>query len=278
MATYVVGDIQGCYDPLAKLLDKVNFDQSRDMLVCVGDLVNRGDRSLKVLRFLKSLENQCLTVLGNHDIHLLSLLYGVRLARPSDTLVEILEAPDVGELAEWLRSQPLMLQLEKQKVIICHAGIYPWWSGSQAQGFSDEMSEVFANEKSCITLLRNVYGDLPNKWHDGFGKTRRHRFIINAFTRMRFCSPDGHLNLTESGYSGKSRKNRVPWFTVDNKRLNHYRIIFGHWSALGLLNTEKHLCLDTGCVWGRHLTMAKLPSKPTGERIKESSLLIASNH
>lgn len=259
MAYYAVGDIQGCYDPLARLLDQVNFDQSKDTLFCVGDLVNRGNKSLKTLRFLKSLENQCVSVLGNHDIHLLALIYGVRKPRPLDTLTKILDAPDLSELTYWLRHQPLLVVNNKRKFTLSHAGIYPWWTLEQAQKNALDVSSIFSQEDKCIRLLERIYSNQPSRWSNKLGKVQRRRFTINAFTRMRFCSPKGHLNLTESGFSGKTQKNRVPWFELPNSSLEGYRVIFGHWSALGLLNTESHLGLDTGCVWGRELTMAKLP-------------------
>ena len=259
MATYAVGDIQGCYDPLARLLDKVNFDQNKDTLLCVGDLVNRGPQSLKVVRLLKSLDNQCVSVLGNHDIHLLSMIYGVRKPRPNDTLESILGAPDLTEISDWLRTRPLLHKDKNLKILMTHAGIYPWWSTKQAIKHAREVEVLFEDEASCKKLLNKVYGNKPSKWKSSLGQTRRSRFIINAFTRMRFCSQMGHLNLTESGYSGKKRKNRIPWFEIPNPGLGKYRVIFGHWSALGLLNTANHLCLDTGYVWGNHMTMAKLP-------------------
>jgi len=262
MATYAVGDIQGCYEPLVQLLDTVNFDQSKDTLFCVGDLVNRGPDSLKTLRLLKSLKNQCVSVLGNHDIHLLSMIYGVREHRRTDTLIQILEAHDRDKIADWLRQKPLLVIDNQRKIALCHAGIYPWWGFQQAQDLAKEVERVFSNEKKCVRLLGKIYSNLPSKWSNELSKTHRRRFIINAYTRMRFCSPKGHLNLTESGYVNKSRKNRVPWFAIQNKEFKKYRIVFGHWSALGLLNTSKHLCLDTGYVWGRELTMAKISKNP----------------
>lgn len=262
MAVYAVGDIQGCYDPLARLLERVNFDQSKDTLLCVGDLVNRGPKSLKTIRLLKSLENQCVSVLGNHDIHLLALMYGVRQARSSDTLQKILNAADANEIRDWLRCRPLMVVNEKRRFIMAHAGIYPWWSLQHASLHADDIQSVFANEEKCVKLLRRIYGNTPSRWENDLSKIQQRRFIVNAFTRMRFCSPKGHLNLVESGYTGKIRKNRVPWFNFPNKSVSRYRVIFGHWSALGLLNTPTHLGLDTGCVWGRELTMAKIPKKP----------------
>lgn len=267
MAYYAVGDIQGCYDPLVKLLDRVNFDQSTDTLLCVGDLVNRGPKSLKVLRFLKSLDKQCITVLGNHDIHLLAMVYGIREPRSSDTLHKILKAPDLQDLADWLRSKPLLYTNEKRKLLMAHAGIYPWWSLSEAQKNASNVEKQFRNEENCIQLLKKIYSNNPSKWSSDLSNTNKARFTINAFTRMRFCSPKGHLNFTESGFTNKSRKNRVPWFEISNPSVNDYRIIFGHWSALGLLNTPTHLALDTGCVWGNHMTFAKIPKK-SNKKIK----------
>ena len=259
MAYYAVGDIQGCYDPLVKLLDKVNFDTNKDTLLCVGDLVNRGPKSLKTLRLLKSLDNQCVISLGNHDIHLLSMLYGIRTPKPNDTLSKVIEAHDASDIANWLRQKPLMVVNEKRKFVLCHAGIYPWWTLETALANAQEVHKSFRDEKKCIALLKRIYSNRPNKWTNELGKIQRQRFTINAFTRMRFCSPKGHLNLTESGFSGKSRKNRMPWFHFENLSLSDYKVIFGHWSALGLINTRSHLALDTGCVWGREMTMARIP-------------------
>ena len=278
MAIYAVGDIQGCYDPLARLLEKVNFDPASDTLWCVGDLVNRGPKSLKVLRLLRSMNESCVAVLGNHDIHLLSMIYGVRHPRPNDTLSKVLNAPDVAELAQWLRSLPLMVQFKHQRSLLCHAGIYPWWSRKQALKRAREVEAVFADEQKCVRLLSKIYSNSPSRWDQGLGKTRRQRFIINAFTRMRFCSPKGHLNLSESGFSGKQRKNRLPWFEIPNPGLDDYRVIFGHWSALGFHNTTGYLCLDSGCVWGRHMTMVKIPKNPGTRKIKKSRIIIAPHY
>lgn len=274
MAHFAVGDIQGCYDPLRRVLDKAKFDPAQDTLLCVGDLVNRGPKSLKVLRFLKSLDNQCISVLGNHDIHLLSMIYGVREHRSSDTLLKILNAPDVQELADWLRNKPLMVADHHQKYVLCHAGIYPWWSLNKASKRAAKVEAVMQDETSCIKLLKKIYSNNPSKWSGDLSNLQKLRFTINAFTRMRFVSPKGHLNLAESGYAGKSRKNRVPWFDVENASLAEYRTIFGHWSALGLLDNGSYLGLDTGCVWGKHLTLAKLPRKPG----KSVQLFIAPNN
>jgi len=261
MAYYAVGDIQGCYDPLVRLLDHVNFDPSRDTLLCVGDLVNRGPKSLETLRLLKSLNNHCVISLGNHDIHLLAMIYGIRKPRPQDSLTKILEAHDADQLANWLRNQHLLVVNNRRQFVMCHAGIYPWWTLDEAQKNARDIEAIFRNEKKCVNLLNRIYSNKPSKWDNNLGKLQRRRFTINSFTRMRFCSPKGHLNFTESGFNGKKRKNRVPWFAFDNPSLTNYRVIFGHWSSLGLLNTKTHLGLDTGCVWGNELTMAKIPKK-----------------
>lgn len=258
MAIYAVGDIQGCYDPLARCLDLVNFEPTKDTLWCVGDMVNRGPKSLKVMRLLKSLEDSCCTVLGNHDLHLLALIYGVREPRVSDSLTKILNAPDLPELTDWLRRRPLLFQHKPTKSLLCHAGIYPWWSRKDAKKYAREVEEALSDDAECASLLKKIYGNSPSKWSSALGKTRRRRFIINAFTRMRFCSPQGHLNLSESGYAGRSRKDRIPWFEFFNPRLDNYRVIFGHWSALGFYNQPQALCLDTGYVWGNEMTMVKI--------------------
>ena len=277
MARYAVGDLQGCYDPLRRLLDEVQFDPANDSLVCVGDLVNRGDKSLKTLRFLISLGDSCETVLGNHDIHLLAMIYAIRKPKPNDTLHKILKAPDLQELTAWLRTRPLLIQDKTDKTLVCHAGIYPWWSKKKALARAKEVESIFADEVSCEKLLNKIYSNSPSRWSQGMGKTQRARFIINAFTRMRLCSPRGHLNLSESGYRGVTNKNRIPWFEFYNPGLKDYRVIFGHWSALGFLNRANVLCLDTGYVWGREMTLVKLPVKPTGKKLKPQRIFTTTN-
>jgi bis(5'-nucleosyl)-tetraphosphatase (symmetrical) len=187
------------------------------------------------------------------------MLYGVRDPRPSDTLQKILDADDASDIADWLRSRPLLVVDESRKLVMSHAGIYPWWSLEQAQLHARDVEKIFRKEYKCIKLLHQIYSNIPSKWSDNLDKVQSRRFTINAFTRMRFCSPKGHLNLVESGFSGKRRKNRLPWFEFNNPSLENYRVVFGHWSALGLLNTENYLALDTGCVWGKELTLAKIP-------------------
>ncbi len=278
MTTYAVGDIQGCYNELARGLDKINFDQSKDTLLCVGDLVNRGPDSLKVVNLLKSLKNQCVTVLGNHDIHLLSMIYQIRKPRHLDSVDDILSCSHKQDIADWLRQKPLVIVNKNQRYVLCHAGIYPWWNLKQATKRANEVELLLKDEQSCIKLLKKVYGNNPNIWDKSLRKQQRYRFILNAFTRMRFCGVNGRLNLSESGYSGKLRKNRIPWFNIENASLSEYRVIFGHWSALGFYNTSNHLGLDTGCVWGRHMTFAKIPKKPSKLKpIKKNNIIIVPN-
>ncbi len=262
MALYAVGDIQGCYEHLSRLLERVNFDPADDILVCVGDLVNRGPESARTLDLVIGMGDRCQVVLGNHDIHFLALHYGVRSPKVNDTLIPLLKHEGANDYAKWLRKQPLLRVDEERKLIFCHAGIYPWWGLDMAQQRAREVEAVFAKRKKCIKLLNKIYSNQPSKWTEDLGPVARMRFSINAFTRMRFVSPKGHLNLTESGYSGRSRKNRLAWFDIANPYIADYKVVFGHWSALGLLNRPNVLCLDTGCVWGRELTMAKIPKNP----------------
>ena len=258
MAVYAVGDIQGCYDPLMRLLEKAKFDPHKDTLYCVGDLVNRGPKSLKTLRFLMSLGDKCKTVLGNHDIHLLAMLYGAREPKENDTLSKILKASDAQEISDWLRSRPLLFKSKKHKTILCHAGIYPWWSLKKASLLANEVEDLFSKQDSCIKLLNKIYSNEPIKWSNTLTGYDRYRFIINSLTRMRFCAPNGNLNFTESGYTGKINKTRIPWFDYPNPSLKGWRIVFGHWSSAGFLLRSNYLGLDTGCVWGGHLTLVQL--------------------
>lgn len=261
MPIYAVGDIQGCYEPLAKLLDKVNFDPEKDMLYCVGDLVNRGPDCLKTLRLLKSLKKSCKTVLGNHDLHLLSVYHGISETRRGDTLSKILEADDCEKLIKWLKKQPLLQVNEKHKFVVAHAGIYPLWSLAEAKQYANEVHEHIQDDSKIVKLLEKMYGNTPELWKDSLGKWKRLRFIINCFTRMRYCHKKGKLNLTEKGTPPCKHKKVQPWYELLQSDMEGYKIVFGHWSSLGFLNTQEFLSLDTGCVWGGPLTLARLDSK-----------------
>ncbi|MGH1541379.1 MAG: symmetrical bis(5'-nucleosyl)-tetraphosphatase [Arenicella sp.] len=254
MTDYVVGDIQGCYATLIALLDKANFNPTQDTLFCVGDLVNRGPDSLETLRFIRSLGTSAKTVLGNHDLHLISVYFGCKEQKNLDTLQDIIVAPDAEELIYWLKSQPLMIFEPKKKCIISHAGIYPLWDVEKSLGYADEISTALQSKK-FITVLKKMYGNTPDKYKPDAKRFARYRFTINAFTRMRYCTKNGKFNFDEKG-SPKSYKGKLkPWFQLDRKIPYDIRLIFGHWSSLGRYNSNNIIGIDTGCVWGNKLTL-----------------------
>lgn len=255
MATYVVGDIQGCFDPLQQLLSKVNFDPAQDHLWTTGDLVNRGPSSLDVLRFFYSLKNSQV-VLGNHDLHLLSVLEGKATLSPADTLEPILHAPDRERLTTWLRHQPLLYYDPQFDVVLVHAGLPPQWDLSQALQYAAEV-ECVLKGPDYQEFLAKMRGNLPNSWQKNYRGWDRLRYITNAFTRLRFCTVQGELDfayketVSPTGY--------LPWFEVPNRRSAALKILFGHWASLeGKTNQENVVALDTGCVWGHCLTALRL--------------------
>lgn len=254
MTDYVVGDIQGCYKSLRALLKKAQFDPTTDTLYCVGDLVNRGSDSLKTLRFIRDLGPAAKTVLGNHDLHLISLYYGFRKLKSFDTLKKLIEAKDADDLIEWLRQQPLMINIEDKNSVIVHAGLYPSWSVEQALEYSDEISTLLKSDK-YEKLLKNMYGNTPDKYKVGRkNKHNRRRFTINAFTRMRYCAKNGRLDFEDKGPPAKTKGKLKPWFLLPHRRENK-NVIFGHWSSLGLFRGDQVIAIDTGCVWGGKLTL-----------------------
>lgn len=261
MATYVVGDLQGCLDPLRELLDRVHFNPASDQLWLTGDLVNRGPASLACLRFIKNLGASAVTVLGNHDLHLLAIARAGLPHKRKDTLDEILNAPDRVELLDWLCQQPLMFVDEAKKCALVHAGVFPGWTLAQAQQRASEVEAVLQSDR-CTEFLRHMYGDQPDNWSDELKDFDRWRFITNAFTRMRICATDQkHLNALELRYKedvGKIPKGYVPWFTRYQPP-SGWRILFGHWAALlAETGVENIIALDSGCVWGRFLTLLRL--------------------
>ena len=257
MASYVVGDIQGCFDSLIALLDQVNFDAENDTLYCVGDLVNRGPKSLKTLRFLKSIGESAKIVLGNHDLHLISVYYGIRELNRKDTLHKILTAKDAEELIVWLKSQPLMIHDKTQGFVISHAGIYPNWSIKRALKNATELSNALQGD-DFKKVLKKMYGNEPVVYNKKASRFKRFRFIVNSFTRMRFCTHKAELNFTlktSPQLSNKQESKLVPWFELPHKRPNDILFLFGHWSALGLFKQDNIICLDSGCVWGNKLSL-----------------------
>lgn len=256
MSVYAVGDIQGCLKPLQALLIHIHFNPSKDTLWVAGDLINRGPESLETLRFLYYLRDSIQVVLGNHDLHLLATAAGYRKPTPSDTLKEIIDAPDRDILLEWLRYQPLVHHDKHLGYTMVHAGIPPQWSISQALLLSAEVENALQGKK-IHSFFKNMYGNEPNTWHKNLKGSERLRLITNYFTRMRFCDKNGKLELkskTETAPDGFS-----PWFSHRSRKTIKDNIIFGHWAALnGITNTPNLFALDTGCVWGGELTMMRL--------------------
>ncbi|WP_420465125.1 symmetrical bis(5'-nucleosyl)-tetraphosphatase [Panacagrimonas sp.] len=258
MATYAIGDIQGCYDELQELLTLIRFDVAQDHVILVGDLVNRGPRSLQVLRFVRALGSAASVVLGNHDLHLLAVSYGARTGR-RDTLDEVLAATDRGEVLDWLARQPLALLHEPTGTLMVHAGVAPQWSPSQALELADEASRIIRSADGPRFLMR-MYGDEPDHWDDGLRGIERARFVVNCLTRLRYCGADGRLDLRHKGAPGRHAAELLPWFQVPGRLTRDTPIVFGHWSTLGRIAWPEFAVhgLDTGCVWGGRLTALQL--------------------
>jgi bis(5'-nucleosyl)-tetraphosphatase (symmetrical) len=259
MATYCIGDIQGCFDELQRLLKVIKFDAKKDQLWFVGDLVNRGAKSLEVLRFVKNLPNS-ITVLGNHDFHLLAVYHKLTTPR-NHNFHDILEAEDSKELIEWLRLRPLLYHDQKFNCVLTHAGILPAWDLILAKNCAKEVEEIL-HAKNYMELLKYIYGNKPDKWSYRLRGWSRLRFIINSFTRMRFCDIEGRLDLSTKGDIGSEPKGYMPWFKVPWRKNKNVEIVFGHWAALnGKTGNPKLHALDTGCVWGGALTAMRLEDK-----------------
>jgi bis(5'-nucleosyl)-tetraphosphatase (symmetrical) len=256
MATYCIGDIQGCFDELQQLLDIINYDQNHDHLWFVGDLVNRGPKSLESLRFIKQLSNTKI-VLGNHDLHLLNFYNGI-VDFEADQLEQILSAPDCLELIEWLRKQPLLYHDAEHNFVLTHAGIYPGWDLDEAIIYAREV-ETILQGKDYVGFLKNMYGNEPTLWNDNLKKWDRLRFIVNAFTRMRFCDQKGKLEFAHAGKIETAPQGFLPWFKIPERKTKNIKILFGHWAALeGKTDEPNVFALDTGCVWNESLTAMRL--------------------
>jgi bis(5'-nucleosyl)-tetraphosphatase (symmetrical) len=255
MATYIVGDIQGCCDELQQLLRLANFDAEKDELWITGDLVARGPKSLETLRFVKDLGESAKIILGNHDLHLLAIWQGIHQAKNNDRLTPLLNASDCDELLNWLRCQPLLLRHPEFHFLMVHAGISPQWTIKQAEQLALEV-ESQLRSKNFKILLQKMYGNHPNSWSDDLIGDERLRFIINVFTRMRYCFLDGSLEFKNKlGPEQTDSSIMQPWFKIDS-RDKSTPILFGHWAALlGKVDNEGLYALDTGCVWGNSLTM-----------------------
>lgn len=258
MAKFAIGDVQGCYDELARLVDKLRFDPADDELWFVGDLVNRGPKSLKTLRFIKDLGKSAKVVLGNHDLHLLAAREVKEWRERLDpSLVKIIKSDDGDELLDWLRNRRLAMYRPKMNTLLVHAGVYRDWDPLQTIKLAKEVEKELRGKK-YKSFFEKMYGNHPDAWSPKLGGMARLRFITNCLTRIRFCRRDGSLDFDQKGPPGSQPKRLVPWFELKGRAAKSVRIVCGHWSSLGLVTRPNLLMIDTGCVWGRKLTAARL--------------------
>lgn len=268
MALYLIGDVQGCDAALQRLLEKIDFSPSRDRLVVLGDLVNRGPASAAVLRRLMALGNAAQCLLGNHDLHLLAVSSGVRPAHRHDTIADVLGAPDRDGLLDWLRSRPLALH--EHGVLMVHAGVLPQWTRAQTLALAREVQDVL-RAPDWMAFLQQMYGNQPDQWSDDLRGAARLRLIVNALTRLRLCSVEGRMEFETKDSAGAdgAPPGFMPWFDVPGRQTAGDVVAFGHWSTLGWVSRPDILALDTGCVWGGCLTAVRLgPSAQDRERIQ----------
>ncbi len=255
MSVYAIGDLQGCYEDLLRLLDVIAFDKSRDQLWFAGDLVNRGPHSLQTLRFVKSLGDAAIVVLGNHDLHLLAAFCQDKKSEKKTALNEVLEAPDCEERIHWLRHRPLFYH--QFGFCLVHAGLPPQWDFAKTIKMAQTVEAVLRGPKYRV-FLKQMYGDKPNRWSSKLSGIGKLRFIVNCFTRMRYCEADGSLDFDHNGAPGTQPKHLIPWFQIPDRKTKPEQIIFGHWSALGYYAGDNCYAIDTGCLWGGQLTALKL--------------------
>lgn len=258
MATYAIGDVQGCFEELQRLLAATGYDRRRDRLWLVGDLVNRGPQSLEVLRFVRSLGEAAITVLGNHDLHLIMLAAGCSRRRADDTLDAVLAAPDSEELLAWLRSRPL-LHVEGDYAMV-HAGLLPQWSVKKARKLAAEVERALTAD-DFESMLSHLWGSEPAAWSDELAGWERLRVIVNVMTRMRFCSSVGVMEFKTKGEATDAPPGFLPWFAVPGRRSADHVLVTGHWSALGLRLEANLLALDSGCYWGQQLSALRLEDR-----------------
>ncbi|RMG52759.1 MAG: symmetrical bis(5'-nucleosyl)-tetraphosphatase [Gammaproteobacteria bacterium] len=256
MPVYAIGDLQGCHEDFLRLLDLLRFDPHRDRLWLTGDLVNRGPDSLGCLRTVRALGNAATCVLGNHDLHLLAVAAGTQKLRRKDTLQAVLDAPDAAELLDWLRQRPLAHH-EPGLGLLVHAGLPPQWEVTRALQLAREVEQVLHGSGHDL-LFRHMYGNRPDHWEERLDGWPRLRFIINALTRIRYCTADGRLDLDHKLAPGTQPPGLMPWFEVPSAAWRGTRVVFGHWSTLGLRRSDDIVALDTGCVWGSRLTAVRL--------------------
>lgn len=255
MSLYAIGDVQGCYADLRRLLDKIRFDPASDQLWFAGDLVNRGPQSLETLRFVKGLGGAARCVLGNHEFHLLCLAAGVG-GNANDGLRAVLDAPDAGELTDWLARQPLLRVDRRRELILVHAGLLPQWDIETAVALAAEVGDALRDDRRGF--LASLYGDAPDRWHERLRGAGRLRVIVNAMTRLRFCGADGRMDMQCTGPPGAQPDGLRPWFELPHRRDPACTVLFGHWAALGFAQLPGCVALDSGCVWDGRLTAFRL--------------------
>lgn len=255
MTTFVIGDLQGCRPKLTELLERIQAVSADPKLIFAGDLVNRGPKSLETLREVRALGNAANVVLGNHDLHLLAVAHGIRKQHPSDTLDDILHAADRDELLDWLRHLPLALFEDGH--LIVHAGVLPQWTAQKTMALANEVESVLRGP-DWVNFLRQMYGNTPAKWEDSLTGADRLRCIVNALTRIRFCTADGTMDLTASKGVETALPGHMSWFDVPGRKTEDVTVVFGHWSTLGLMMRPNLISLDTGCLWGGQLTAVSL--------------------
>jgi len=263
MAIYAIGDVQGCYDELRELLTHINFKSDRDQLWFCGDIVNRGPKSLKTLRFIRSLEDNAATVLGNHDLHLLATAYDHKKPGRKDTIDKILQAKDAADLLDWLRHRPLVIHDEDKDVTLFHAGLHPSWTIKKALKLANEVEQILQSDEH-VNFYKHMYGDKPTTWSDSLSGWPRYRFITNILTRLRYCDKLGRPALNAKGAPGSQARHLIPWYEVPNRKTKDDTLIFGHWSTLphaGRKVVNNTYAIDSGCLWGGYLTAMRIGKK-----------------
>lgn len=264
MAVYAIGDIQGCYDELKTLLSQIKYRSDCDQLWFCGDLVNRGPKSLETLRFIRSLEDNAITVLGNHDLHLLATAYDHRQHGKKDTFENLLKADDAAEILDWLRRQPLLHHDATNNITLLHAGIHPHWSIKKSQLLAKEVEQILQSDNH-VNFYKHMYGDKPFLWEDALSGWPRYRFITNILTRLRYCDNNGKPSLNAKGEPGSQAAHLIPWYEVPERVSKNDTIIFGHWSTLphaGFSSINNSYAIDSGCLWGGALTAMRIDVQP----------------
>jgi bis(5'-nucleosyl)-tetraphosphatase (symmetrical) len=268
MALYMIGDVQGCDSALQRLLSTISFSPSRDTLYFLGDLVNRGPDSAGVLRRLMGFGASAQCLLGNHDLHLLAASVGARRPSRKDTLSQVLQAPDREAMLAWLRQQHMAFLLEQQNhsYLMVHAGVLPGWTASQTMALAGEFEAVLRGP-DLGEFLHQMYGNTPNRWNDNLKGMDRLRMIVNALTRLRFCTAEGVMEFETSDGAHAAPAGYLPWYDVPGRKTTDVTVAFGHWSTLGWLGRDDLFALDSGCVWGGHLSALKLGTGTTAHEL-----------